>query len=167
MNLSEDAQSGLTRRTALTRVGLAGAGVGLAAGAHRTALAQTPGHPLVGVWVVGDAADPVGEQVAAFLAEGLVLVSAVETSNSDTFGTWTAIDDRTASIAMVSISRDPQGDPVRLSWSGRLAVDDDDALSGSVAVVARDGKGTLTDLGTLDFVGTRIVPESDTATPGA
>jgi hypothetical protein len=167
MTASENSVSGLSRRAALTRVGLAGAGVAVAAGSLTPVAAQAADHPVVGAWIMGGATDPVGEQVAAFLPGGLVLVSAVATSNSNTFGTWTATDASSATLAMASISRDPQGNPVRLLWSGQIAVDAQGALAGSVHVTARDGTGKLDDLGTLDFVGARIAAEAVDGTPTA
>jgi hypothetical protein len=159
---------GLSRRTAVARIGTAGAGLALAAGLRANpAAAQAGDHPLLGAWILGAADDPVGTQVAAFLAGGLVLVSAVESANSDVYGDWTATDAAAATLALASISRDPAGNPVQLRWSGGVAVDGSGALTGSVQVVAIDGNGGRTELGTLDYVGTRIAAGADAGTPEA
>ncbi|HEY7029977.1 MAG TPA: hypothetical protein VH482_01555 [Thermomicrobiales bacterium] len=136
---------GLSRRSALTRVGAGGLGAALAI--HATAAfaqeAATPaamtGHPVVGAWAaITDVRDPNGSRsLFIFHADGTY--SEADADGTDGYGAWSPTGDSTADVTILSNQSDEKG-----AFFGQLKV------RASVQVAA-DGQ-TFTAPYTLEFL---------------
>ena len=155
--------SGLSRRSALRRLGgvgaaaLAAAGVGRRSAAAREATPATAGHPLVGTWRV-TVDDPAQSPIlSTYTADGTYADGNVPVSPAPPgaphrleffgsgHGAWVATGERTAAVALEILRADEHGTRLpAFSTRGTVELDDTlDAYRGTWTVDLVEASGTV------------------------
>jgi hypothetical protein len=170
---TQHANVALTRRTALSGVGMAAAALGLshvsAVAAQEATPATMAGHPFVGTWIIGDPAG--GEPTTNIItADGGLIDPTVGAA-----GVWTATGARTADFTLIAIvgvvGQETEDGGSYYLVRGSITVDaGGDTATGTANATHVAPDGTVLDTqatgtGTFPYVRLKVEPQSAAGQP--